>query len=65
MVGAIDRCAELSRGDVKRLTGPGELARLIVGDWRVIYRHDPQADVVAIQAILCRSQAYRRRNVPK
>ena len=65
MVEAIDRYVELDQGDVKRLKGPGDLARLRVGDWRVIYRHDPQAGVIAIEAILHRSQAYRRRNVPK
>ena len=64
MVEAIDRYVKLDQGDVKRLKGPGDLARLRVGDWRVIYRRDAQAGIVAIQAILHRSQAYRRRNVP-
>ena len=65
MVEAIDRDVELDQGDVKRLKGPGDPARLRVGDWRVIYRHDPQAGVIAIEAILHGSQAYRRRTVPK
>jgi len=64
VVEAIDRFVEFDQGDKKRLTGPANLARLRVGDWRVIYRHDAQTGVVAIQAILHRSQAYRRRNMP-
>lgn len=65
MVEAIDRYVESDQGDVKRLKGPGDVARLRVGDWRVIYRHDSQAGVVAIQAILHRSHAYRRYDVSK
>ena len=56
----VDRFVEADQGDVKQLKGRGGWARLRVGDWRVVYRHHPTRGVIAIDAVLHRSQAYRR-----
>ncbi len=47
------------RGDVRALTGsPGEF-RLRVGDWRVRYELDIEAELLIVLRVLPRGRAYR------
>lgn len=46
---------------VKALSGQGNLLRIRVGDWRVIYRIDHQRVLVIVMDIGHRSTVYRHR----
>jgi mRNA interferase RelE/StbE len=58
--GALDRLLAEDRSlDVRRLTG-SEHFRLRVGDWRVIFDYDHEAETLLIQRVLPRGRAYER-----
>lgn len=58
--GALDRLLAEDRSlDVRRLTG-SEHFRLRVGDWRVIFDYDREAESLLIQRVLPRGRAYER-----
>jgi mRNA interferase RelE/StbE len=58
--GCLDRLLAGDRSlDVRRLTG-SEHFRLRVGDWRVIFDHDRDAETVLVQRVLPRGRAYER-----
>jgi len=51
--------APVPTGDVRALTGsPGEF-RLRVGDWRVRYELDTEAELLVVLRVLPRGRAYR------
>ena len=53
-------CGELNHPNVRALRGPLEGSqRWRVGDWRVVFRIDPNRDVVWVEAITTRGGAYR------
>ncbi len=57
---AIDRFMRLGQGDVKRLTGrPGEYC-LRVGDWRIRFTLDVEAETMVITQVARRSEATYR-----
>lgn len=56
---AVARLAEIGEGDVKRLKGMADILRLRVGDWRVLFRLEPEAGRLLLLRILHRSDAYR------
>ncbi|HKG37548.1 MAG TPA: type II toxin-antitoxin system RelE/ParE family toxin [Conexibacter sp.] len=57
---ALDRLiAEDGPLDVRRLTG-SEQYRLRVGDWRVIFDHDPNTHTILVRHVLPRGRAYER-----
>jgi len=57
---ALDRLvAEDGPLDVRRLTG-SEQYRLRVGDWRVIFDHDPATRTILVRHVLPRGRAYER-----
>jgi mRNA interferase RelE/StbE len=57
---ALDRLLAEDRSlDVRRLTG-SEHFRLRVGDWRVIFDYDREAETLLIQRVLPRGRAYER-----
>jgi len=57
---ALDRLAAEDRSlDVRRLTG-SESYRLRVGDWRVIFDHDPATRTIIVRHVLPRGRAYDR-----
>jgi mRNA-degrading endonuclease RelE of RelBE toxin-antitoxin system len=59
---AIDRFAATLEGDVMKLTAvtPAEY-RLRVGDWRVRFSRDDEAQTITILRVLPRDKAYRVR----
>jgi mRNA interferase RelE/StbE len=58
--GGLDRLLAEDRSlDVRRLTG-SEHFRLRVGDWRVIFDYDREAETLLIQRVLPRGRAYER-----
>jgi mRNA interferase RelE/StbE len=60
VAGALDGLLETPRpGDIKKLEGMGNEFRLRIGDWRVIFRPEPEQFVVVILAVRHRSSAYR------
>lgn len=58
IVAGIEQYAETGVGDVKPVQSLGGL-RLRVGDWRVFFRQ-PGRELVEIDSILHRREAYRR-----
>jgi mRNA interferase RelE/StbE len=57
---ALDRLvAEDGPLDVRRLTGSKQY-RLRVGDWRVIFDHDPATRTILVRHVLPRGRAYER-----
>jgi mRNA-degrading endonuclease RelE of RelBE toxin-antitoxin system len=57
---ALDRLLAEDRSlDIRRLTG-SEHFRLRVGDWRVIFDYDRDAETLLIQRVLPRGRAYER-----
>lgn len=54
---AIERLAWLGEGDVRMLSGMPGSYRLRVGDWRVIFRQEPER--ILIDRVLPRGRAYR------
>jgi mRNA-degrading endonuclease RelE of RelBE toxin-antitoxin system len=59
VVSVIDRFAETSEGDVKRLQGPlGEEYRLRAGDLRIRFQLTPEGTIVILR-VLPRDKAYR------
>jgi mRNA interferase RelE/StbE len=60
VLGALDRLLADDRSlDVRRLTG-SEHFRLRVGDWRVIFDYDREAETLRIRRVLPRGRAYER-----
>jgi mRNA-degrading endonuclease RelE of RelBE toxin-antitoxin system len=62
---AIEQYVETGRGDVRKLTARGDLRRLRVGDWRVLFRHEHGQIgevLVVVVAIADRRDAYRQGN---
>lgn len=59
VLGRLER-DELEHADVRALRGPlaGSL-RWRIGDWRIVFRRDREADVVWVEAITTRGGAYR------
>ncbi len=56
----LDRLAEGSHVDVKKLTGEGEELRLRVGDWRVRFQFHHGSGVIEVLRVNHRREAYRR-----
>jgi mRNA-degrading endonuclease RelE of RelBE toxin-antitoxin system len=60
---AVEQYVETGRGDVRKLTARGDLRRLRVGAWRVLFRHERgrtgEILVVVVVAIADRRDAYR------
>ena len=56
---ALRRLANEGHGDVKRLKGRGDLCRLRVGDWRVIFDYDFARGALRITRVARRDQVYR------
>ena len=56
---ALDRLAETTHGDVKKLTDEGDEMRLRVGDWRVrfVFHHGP--GTIEVLRVFHRRDAYR------
>ena len=46
--------------NVKHLQGTAAGYRLRVGDWRVLYRVDRQADAIFVERIKTRGEAYKK-----
>ncbi len=57
IVTGVERFAETEHGDTKRLQGAGGIARLRVGDWRILFENSPGG--IRILRVLHRSEAYR------
>lgn len=55
---ALQHLAASGQGDVRRLSGTYEW-RLRVGDLRVLFRFDYEAETLAVRRILPRGRAYR------
>ena len=57
---ALERLVAEDRSlDVRRLTG-SEHYRLRVGDWRVIFDHEPATRTILVRHVLPRGRAYER-----
>lgn len=57
---ALERLAAEDRSlDVRRLTS-SEQYRLRVGDWRVIFDHDPTTRTIVVRHVLPRGRSYER-----
>ena len=57
---ALDRfVADPSRGDIRKLEGGLGEWRLRVGDWRVRYEVDTDAQTIVVLRVLPRGRAYR------
>lgn len=59
---AIEQYVETGRGDVRKLTARGDLRRLRIGDWRVLFRHERGRTgelLLVVVAIADRRDAYR------
>ena len=60
VLAAIDRLLARDPSlDVRRLTGSAE-HRIRVGDWRVRFTRDVEAQLIVVQRVLPRGQAYDR-----
>jgi mRNA-degrading endonuclease RelE of RelBE toxin-antitoxin system len=60
VLAAVDRLlAQDSSLDVRRLTGSSE-QRIRVGDWRVRFVSDVDAELIVVQRVLPRGRAYDR-----
>jgi mRNA interferase RelE/StbE len=58
IIEGIGRFAATGEGDVKKLKGQNNL-RLRVGDWRVIFTVDEDAETINVSRVLHRREAYR------
>ena len=58
IIRAVERLATTGHGDVKKLVG-GDLYRLRVGDWRVIFTRDDSVRVIFVERVAPRGGAYR------
>jgi mRNA interferase RelE/StbE len=57
---AIEKLAEAPRpAGVKKLVGVGDLWRVRVGDWRIVYRIEDDRLVVLVVAVAKRDEVYR------
>ena len=56
----LDRLAEMEYGDVRRVRGRDLMWRLRVGDWRVLYRYEPEEGFIRVLGVRHRREAYRR-----
>ena len=56
---AVTRFAETGHGDIVLLAGPEREWRLRVGDWRVRFRFDDDAQAIVITRVLPRKDAYQ------
>ncbi|HEY3235221.1 MAG TPA: type II toxin-antitoxin system RelE/ParE family toxin [Polyangiaceae bacterium] len=59
VLAAIERYAETSHGDVRRLQGTDDEYRLRVGDWRVRFSIDTATMTLKVLRVLHRREAYR------
>jgi mRNA interferase RelE/StbE len=59
IVAAIQRYADGSQEDVRKLAGSSDEYRLRVGDWRVVFRLEDGGQLMAISRVLNRRDAYR------
>jgi mRNA-degrading endonuclease RelE of RelBE toxin-antitoxin system len=55
---ALRQFADSGHGDVKKLRGREGVWRLRAGDWRVMYRLDPEGDGIEIAEVRPRRDAY-------
>jgi mRNA interferase RelE/StbE len=55
---AIKRLCEENQGDVRRLQGVGEVYRLRVGDWRVIFSYQDDLTIL-VHRVRPRGDAYK------
>ena len=60
IIEALERFAETGYGDIQPLKGTDGESRLRVGRWRVRLIEDNAENVIHIQRVLHRSEAYRR-----
>jgi mRNA interferase RelE/StbE len=56
----IEQVAGGGRGDVQRLAGESGLYRLRVGDYRVLFSIDEEAQLMRIELIRTRGDVYKR-----
>jgi mRNA interferase RelE/StbE len=59
VLAALDRLAESNQGDIKQLRGSRGEWRLRVGDWRVRFEYDREANAIRVLRVLPRVRAYR------
>ncbi len=59
ILGKIKRYIEEPPGRAVRLKGGGNTLRIRVGDWRVLFDYESSGNVVEIQRVVHRSEAYR------
>ena len=61
VIAGLRRAAERDpSADLKRLSGPPDLWRLRVGDWRVLFAYDYDERRIIIARVLPRGRAYER-----
>lgn len=58
VLAAIKRLCEENQGDVRRLQGVGEVYRLRVGDWRVIFSYQDDLTIL-VHRVRPRGDAYK------
>lgn len=59
VLGKIRRYVEDPPARAVRLKGAGNTLRIRVGDWRVLFDYESSGNVVEIQRVVHRSEAYR------
>ena len=59
VLNALDRLADGSSVDVKKLVGEGDELRLRVGDWCVRFQFHHSSGVIEVLRVLHRSRVYR------
>ena len=59
VLGRIRRYVEDPPARAVRLKGAGNTLRIRVGDWRVLFDYESSGNVVEIQRVVHRSEAYR------
>lgn len=59
VLGRINRYIEDPPKRAVRLKGGGDTFRIRVGDWRVLFLYESAGQIVEIQRVLHRSEAYR------
>lgn len=59
VLGRIKRYVEDPPARAVRLKGAGNTLRIRVGDWRVLFDYESSGNVVEIQRVVHRSEAYR------
>lgn len=58
VIARVERFAREGHGDVKKLKGSDEY-RLRVGDWRVRFTMNTTTNILSVERVLPRSEAYR------